>query len=335
MSCVVTKDEFISKYGETDRDIKKLKKIFYICTKEEILSANTEEKFTAVINKLLAESCSYQSFLTDINFIKSFMKENKVDTRIIDCIPPTELYRMCTDWIVSEEDMMKVLASIDSREECNPTFYTTLTLAIYEGIYSKNMEVLENLRGSDIERVNGENIVTLHDGDVSYKINISDKLADMIIKMSKVNVWERPIARNGKFKSVLNVNAYGRYEDSVFKFEKRKNSIKNDKDYVQKYYKKFDTIEGYFREVKYKKGRYRGLNIFLFGLYNRIIKRLNQSGLDISCTGKVIGDKRKIIIEELEKYRAFEVSKILTYVLNVNGLNQKGISYGRNQKKVK
>jgi len=133
---------------------------------------------------------------------------------------------------ISYEQYIKIISDIESFEEYNPLYYRTLFQCIYEGIYNDDLSVIKNLRSSDVE----DNVVTLHeDNGYTYKIKVSNDLAENLKTIATIDIWERP-NRYG----ICRVDMRGLYGDSVFKIEHRATAV--DDSYRFTYYAKLRKI---------------------------------------------------------------------------------------------
>ena len=82
---------------------------------------------------------------------------------------------------VTYYDLKRIINDIELYEEFNELYYKTLLRCIYEGIYSEDMSVIKNLRGSDIH----ENAIILReDNGHVYNLTITTELAKDIIELS-------------------------------------------------------------------------------------------------------------------------------------------------------
>ena len=79
---------------------------------------------------------------------------------------------------VTYKDYCSVIKDIELYEEFNELYYRTLFRCIYEGIYSEDMSVIKNLRGSD---VHGRTVTLHEDNGHIYKLAVSMQLASDIV----------------------------------------------------------------------------------------------------------------------------------------------------------
>lgn len=169
---------------------------------------------------------------------------------------------------ISYADYKQITHDIGVYEDYNSLYYETLFSSIFEGIYSDDMSVLKNLRGSDIDGTT----VTLHeDNGHTYKLTISEELSKNLQELAQIDIWKRP-NKNG----ICNVSTIGLYPDTVFKIEKRVTS--SDKSQKFSYYGKLRRI----------KNEYIGHSLSPLNLY--------ASGIVYRAQGKL--EKYKISLKE-------------------------------------
>lgn len=216
-----------------------------------------------------------------------------------------ELYNMVQDidrnmiWSIAKKSASKkfisfsnykdVYANIDMYEDYNSFYIQTLFRCLYEGIYSDDMSVIKNLRASDIN----DNIVTLRkDNEEPYDLLITDKLADDLIKLSSIDIWERR-NRYGTCK----IDISGVHDDSCFKVESRKDSS----EYSYRY--------TYYRILRKISKEYLGYNLLPLQIFvSGIMYRINLNFIDKGITlEEGFADKNKnrivnkIISDELNR----------------------------------
>lgn len=170
---------------------------------------------------------------------------------------------------ISNRRYQQVVRDIESYEELNASYYALLLRCIYEGIYNEDMSVLKNLRASDIQG----SIVTLHeDNGHSYELKISQDLANSLIQLSRVHVWER---RNRY--GICKIDTKGLYADSVFKVEYRRLKKKSDSDSTRfSYYAKLRKIMDEHLEFKMIP-----LQIYVSGIMHRILLQLQLRNISV------------------------------------------------------
>lgn len=171
---------------------------------------------------------------------------------------------------ITNSQVCRVINEIGIYEEFNQLYYQTLFRCIYEGIYSDDMSVLKNLRGSDVY---GE-YVTLHeDSGHTYTLKISLQLAEDIVRLSNQRVWERK-NRNG----ICRVHMRGLHQDSVFKIEERKRvAPAAQESYKFTFYSKLRKIADEYLEFNIMP-----FPLYVSGIMHRIILRLNQGGVSVT-----------------------------------------------------
>lgn len=216
-----------------------------------------------------------------------------------------ELYNMIQDtdrnviWKVAKNNASKKFISnisfnnvyhdIGVYEDYNSFYIQTLFRCLYEGIYSDDMSVIKNLRASNIK----DNTATLiNDSGKEYVLEITNKLADDLIKLGEIDIWERR-NRYGTCK----INIVGVYGDSCFKAESRKDAS----EYSYRY--------TYYRILRKISNEYIGYNllplqIFISGIMYRIGINLNERGITLSeafSDGNKNRLVNKVISDELRR----------------------------------
>ena len=190
---------------------------------------------------------------------------------------------------ISHVGFEEVYHDIGMYEEFNSFYYQTLFRCLYEGIYNDDMSVIKNLRSSDVN----DNIVTLReDNGHSYNIEVSYELAQNLIEIGSLDVWERK-NRHG----ICRINIKGLYSDSCFKVENRKDS--SEYSYRFSYYRFLRKISKDYLEYNLLP-----LQLYISGIMYRI--RLRMKEHNIPLTDAFADQNRdrlvsKIISEELNK----------------------------------
>lgn len=170
---------------------------------------------------------------------------------------------MASRKFISNYDFDRVCEDIMEHEEHNALYQKALFSCIYNGIYSDDMSVLKNLRGSDIHG----NIVTIRDdNDNEHQLEVPQELVADLKWLSEDNVWWRN-NRYGAFK----VSTKGLYEDSCFKVEDRSGTS----EYQGRY--------SYYRILRKISKEYVGygllpLQLYVSGIMHRIGIELNRNG---------------------------------------------------------
>lgn len=159
----------------------------------------------------------------------------------------------------------EICHDIDTFEEHNALYKRVLFQCVYEGVYSDDMSVLKNLRGSDVHG----NVVTLRDDDGEIrKIEIPELLAKDLVELSKITTWER----KNRY-TVFNIDLVGEYPDTCFKFEIRQGG--KDDQYKNVFYRILREIN-----KKYVEHRLAPSHLYASGLMYRICKNLTAAGFD-------------------------------------------------------
>ena len=165
---------------------------------------------------------------------------------------------------ISHKQYKEIMHDIGVYEDYNSLYYQLLFQSVYEGIYSDDMSVVKNLKGSDVDN----NVVTLYeDNGHSYKLRITEELAKGLKELSKVDIWER---RNRY--GLCKVEAKGLSSNTVFKIEYRNtDSIGT---YRHSYYSRLRKIS-----KEYVERTLTPLQLYVSGIMYRIEKELNKSGI--------------------------------------------------------
>lgn len=167
---------------------------------------------------------------------------------------------------ISHSLFTEVYHDIGVYEEFNSFYYQTLFRCLYEGIYNDDMSVVKNLRASNI---NG-NIAVLYDDDGnSYKLQISNELANGLRELAMYDVWERK-NRSG----ICHIKLSGIYPDSCFKVEMR--SRADDSSYRYSYYRSLRKISKEYLEYNLLP-----LQLYVSGIMYRIGLKFEEQDIDL------------------------------------------------------
>lgn len=169
---------------------------------------------------------------------------------------------------VTYSDFLRVMKNIDLYEEFNELYYKTLFRCIYEGIYSEDMSVIKNLRGSD---VHGNSVTLREDNGNIYNLTITSELANDIIELSHKQIWER---RNRY--GICRVDMRGIYSNSVFKVEERKSANPQNDKVRFCYYDKLRKICD-----RYLDNHILPFQLYISGIMYRIVTKLNEKDINI------------------------------------------------------
>lgn len=167
---------------------------------------------------------------------------------------------------ISYNQFKETLDEIEKYEEYNTLYFQLIFRCVYEGIYNDDMSVAKNLRSSEIET----NTVVLHeDNGHTYKLKITEKLAEDLKKLEQISYWERP-NRYG----VCKVDMRGAYYDSVFKIESRNTS--SDGTYRHSYYARLRKIS-----KEYIGYSITPLQLYVSGIMHRLNVELNKNNITL------------------------------------------------------
>lgn len=173
----------------------------------------------------------------------------------------------------SDKQYRKIITELNKETlfDGNSLYYKTLFMAIYEGMYNKNLTEIKNLRLSDVNMET--NIVTLRDDELNVRtLQISDELKDNLVKTSEINVWYKKVGR-----ASLPTGQYigGQYDDSVFKILSY-NNRDIAKSYKEFYYRRLKTICEEFLDYNTSP-----MQIYVSGIINRVYVRLKDMGVTL------------------------------------------------------
>ena len=146
-------------------------------------------------------------------------------------------------------------------------FFNMLFGCIWNGIYSEDLSVIKNLRGSDIS---DDGMIMLHeDNGHSYKLRVPERFAKDLKQLANISTWQRP----NRF-GICNVEMRGVYPDSVFKVEHR--STASNGSYRFSYYSKLRKIAQNYLEHSLLP-----LQLFASGLMYRIKIELDKNNIPL------------------------------------------------------
>ncbi len=112
----------------------------------------------------------------------------------------------------------------------NAIYYRTLIRCIYEGIYSKDLSVLKNLKSTDLK---GRIVTVKEDIGHIYELEVSEQLADDIKELGYIDYW---IQRNARAEYTVKIIGEDKY--SCFKINRRNDGVA----YYDYYYKRIHFI---------------------------------------------------------------------------------------------
>lgn len=175
--------------------------------------------------------------------------------------------------------------------EENTFYYRTLFWAVYEGVYSYDMSILENVRASDIDLNNRQ--ITLRDAkDNTYVMDdMPEKLLKDLIDCSNLKYWMQK-KRGG---SIARYDMVGRYPDACFKAlsSRAKQNLKAG------YQAKLKKITTAFFDSKISPP-----HIYYSGIAHRIADRLKENDISIDSAFRQRNNAYlpvSIIRQELER----------------------------------
>ena len=216
-----------------------------------------------------------------VSVVKSFVtyasEHGAVDTCLdkLEALDRKKLWDEMKDgissYLLGEDEYKNIIADIEQYQGNNALYYTTLMMAVYEGLFASGITVPMYLRRGDI---NG-NEVTLRqdeDSDVTWTVKVSDKLARNLVKLSYEIVWERYNRVGG----IIEQTMVGLHDDSCFKCVRNKNGTSYERSYSLFAYRKIQYIvkEYIGRKMSYK-------NIAMSGVLHRSLERARALNIDV------------------------------------------------------
>lgn len=198
------------------------------------------------------------------------------------------------------EVIKKILVHEDNKVNLlNSEYYAALFWCIYEGIYSKDYSLLANLRASNI---NKRTIITYDNDGNDYKFVVPKELANLLIKLSKKDLWETTIS---------NIGMIGKYQDSCFKICQRpsRNKQKNKERITDSYRTVYGNRHRTIVET-YIKRKLSEQEVYVSGIMRRIVlkaEKYNINWKDIFKEHNRNSLHNNIILQEL-KHSNYQIS---------------------------
>lgn len=205
---------------------------------------------------------------------------------------------------ISHSDFIGVYKDIEMYEDYNGFYIQTLFRCLYEGIYNDDMSFIKNLRVSDVD---GKFVMLRDDDGNEHRLQITEKLADDLIKLGDVDTW----SRNNRY-GECKINIIGAHDDSCFKVENRKGT--------DKYANRF-TYYRLLRKIskEYLKYSLLPFQIYVSGIMHRIGLKLGEHGISVEdafseknknrLVGKIISDELKRCNNNIEVRNFREIVK--------------------------
>lgn len=217
-----------------------------------------------------------------------------------------ENYKTIAKKYISNSDFEAFCVRIQTEEDHNILHLTSLVRSIYEGIYSDNLDVLINLKREDIRG----NIVTLRpDEDDSYDFEITSRLANDLIELSKIDLWEH----TNRFGTITRSPMEGDHIDSCFKMVVRGASER--KFAINRHQSLFRSLA-----QKYIDYPIRPYDLYLSGIMHRIAINLHNEGLNMAeVFEKRSRNKRGFAIIQKELDRSKYKSDLQNFLVTMRG----------------
>lgn len=243
---------------------------------DNIENYNPMEMEQLILDK---EPSSYKEVITIVYVLSSYFKylyeqgiiKNDNAYQIIQSLDKKLLWKkskpQAKKKFINNEQYQRVIKDIATYEEYNALYYELLFSCIYFGIYSDDMSVIKNLRGSDI---NIDGTITLReDNGHVYKFKVSEKFARDLKQLANITMWQRP----NRF-GICNVEMRGIYPDSVFKIESR--STASNDSYKFTLYSKLRKIAREYLEHSLLP-----LQLYASGIMHRIKNELKKNDITL------------------------------------------------------
>lgn len=230
------------------------------CTVDDLkeLIKEFNPRTVTVVTRIMLVMRKYANFLNDNHFIETLSKLNRKDVW-------NEIKPDMTKKFFSNEDIEELFEAINLDNELNNVvYYRSLIRCIYEGIYSKDLSVLKNLKSTDL---NGNVITVREDSGNTYELEISKKLADDIKELGYIDYW---VQRNAR--TEYEIKTIGEDKRSCFKINRRRDGVT----YYDYYYKRMHFIfKKYYGHVVSP------FVIYISGMMHRIKIALEKNGFTL------------------------------------------------------
>lgn len=173
---------------------------------------------------------------------------------------------------ISKADLDQAIDKIYN-SEVNYEYCVALVMAIYEGIYSDSMDVIRNLKRSDVS--NGSVMLTDDDGN-RWSFDVSEELTTLLVKVSRITEFYIRTPRDD-FRPEKEFVGWDGSEDACFKVPARTDSAADRKKSSAQSYRfrirKMDECFG--RHVRPK-------DIYISGIVHRINEKLVENGMTLN-----------------------------------------------------
>ncbi|MCM1223528.1 MAG: hypothetical protein NC548_54675 [Lachnospiraceae bacterium] len=230
------------------------------CTTDDLkeLIKEFKPRTVTVVTRIMLVMRKYANFLNDTHFIETL---NQLDRKEVW----NEIKPDMTKKFFSNEEVEEIFDAINLDNELNnEVYYRGLIRCIYEGIYSKDLSVLKNLKSTDL---NGNIITVREDSGNTYELEISEKLVDDIKELGYIDYW---VLRNARVE--YEVKTIGEDKRSCFKINHRRDGVA----YYDYYYKRMNFIfKKYYGHVVSP------YVIYISGMMHRIKLALEKNGFTL------------------------------------------------------
>lgn len=272
-------NDYIQEFIDSSESLNTRKVYMHVFKKidaDNIENCNLIQIEQLIIN---SQQSSPKSITTTVYVLSSYLKwlqeqgviKDDNTYQILQSIDKKMLWKKCKPTakkkFISHEQFKRAIHDIEMYEEFNSLYYTILFSCIYHGIYSDDMSVVKNLRGSDIQE---DGLVVLReDNGHVYKIKVPEKLARDMKRLANINIWER----KNRF-GICKVDMRGVHSDSVFKIENR--STASNDSYRFTFYAKLRKIAKEYLEYTLLP-----LQLYTSGIMHRIKVELDKNNISL------------------------------------------------------
>lgn len=233
------------------------------------------------------------TFCYYINLYAKYIGSEKLSKAVL-AIDKTALYKeigQTAKRFISKNEFDEIYELINVNYELNSLYKKTMLRCVWEGMFSSSLDVLKNLRASDIHG----NVITLRtDSGEVYDLEVSQTLADDLVTLSNTFTRER-VNRHGYFDIAVD----GKYHDSCFKVENR-GGTDFDRTMTQTCWYTLRELANTYIGSRFCHAK----QIFVSGIMYRISIKLKEAGIDLydafsyDCKDKLA---TKIIMDEMHR----------------------------------
>lgn len=223
------------------------------------LLIQTQPNSITEVRNLKGSITKYAEFYGNKEFVKVAKQVDPLNVWVLYCESGTKKQRF-----ISKHAFDELIQEFQMAGELNSEYRVALLRCIYEGVWSDDWSVIINLRGSDVHG----NVVTVRpDGRESFDLTVSDELAESLVELSRMNYTERQ-NRFGMF----SIQTFGKYHDTCFKLENRKDKEIDRKQCYWRECKKVYDVVGFEPRIKPRQ-------LYVSGLIYKVKEELEKNGI--------------------------------------------------------